>query len=89
MYFCVNLVIYISHVKQWATGFTMKFGLYAWEADGSVDRCVSLPFYFGIIASQKSIEAASSTRPCKGALLFDYVQNRHSVFFFLIRQWQQ
>lgn len=23
---------------QWATGFTMKFGLYAWEPDGSKDR---------------------------------------------------
>jgi hypothetical protein len=23
---------------EWATGFTMKFGLYAWEPDGSVDR---------------------------------------------------
>jgi beta-glucosidase/6-phospho-beta-glucosidase/beta-galactosidase len=24
---------------EWSTGFTMKFGLYAWEPDGSVDRC--------------------------------------------------
>ncbi|GLI68920.1 hypothetical protein VaNZ11_013339, partial [Volvox africanus] len=23
---------------EWATGYTMKFGLYAWEPDGSVDR---------------------------------------------------
>jgi len=23
---------------QWAMGYTMKFGLYAWEPDGSVDR---------------------------------------------------
>jgi hypothetical protein len=23
---------------EWATGFTMKFGLYAWEPDGTVDR---------------------------------------------------
>ena len=23
---------------EWAAGFTMRFGLYRWEADGSVDR---------------------------------------------------
>lgn len=23
---------------EWATGFNMRFGLYQWEADGSVDR---------------------------------------------------
>lgn len=23
---------------EWATGYSMKFGLYAWEPDGSVDR---------------------------------------------------
>ncbi len=23
---------------EWAFGYTMKFGLYAWEPDGSVDR---------------------------------------------------
>lgn len=29
---------------EWATGFTMKFGLFQWEPDGSVDRCGRLTF---------------------------------------------
>ncbi len=27
---------------EWATGYTMKFGLYAWEPDGSVDRVLKV-----------------------------------------------
>eukprot|EP00983_Pelagomonas_calceolata_P051475 1142431-Pelagomonas_calceolata.AAC.4 len=37
-------------MMKWATGYTMKFGLYAWEPDGSVDRWAGaayMPFLMG------------------------------------------